>query len=112
MGFSFVRLMPKETGARVITNLRRRAIKNDVKGRGGSKGLGQSINQILAPLFSIINFEKVCKTWTVIDGRIVYRRDWGMHCSRLQICMPDFAITRLCESIAVGPCILQTRSSH
>ncbi|KAG6899963.1 hypothetical protein C0993_004864 [Termitomyces sp. T159_Od127] len=53
LGFSFVRLLPKETGVRPIVNLaRRRAIQR------GSQLLELSINQILQAAFQILTYEK------------------------------------------------------
>ncbi|CDO70652.1 hypothetical protein BN946_scf184756.g19 [Trametes cinnabarina] len=51
LGFSFVRLLPKETGVRPIVNLRRR-VDND------TYRPGQSINQILQAAFQILTYEK------------------------------------------------------
>ena len=53
LGFSQLRLLPKETGVRPIMNLRRRPLKK------GSKMLGSSINSILAPVYNMLTFEKV-----------------------------------------------------
>ena len=52
LGFSQLRLLPKETGVRPIMNLRRRPV------RKGSKMLGSSINSILAPVYNMLTFEK------------------------------------------------------
>ena len=53
--YSQVRLLPKATGVRPIINLRRRVpIKIN-----GKTSLSRSINSVLKPLFSILNFEKV-----------------------------------------------------
>lgn len=54
LGFSQVRLLPKETGMRPIMNLRKR-----VAIRGKPKQLGPGINRILAPAHTILQFEKV-----------------------------------------------------
>lgn len=54
LGFSFVRLLPKETGVRPIVNLRRR---NRPKGAVYS-GPEQSINQVLQATFQILTYEK------------------------------------------------------
>lgn len=56
LGFSQLRLLPKETGVRPIMNLRRRPLKK------GSKTLGSSINSILAPVYNMLTFEKVSGT--------------------------------------------------
>jgi telomerase reverse transcriptase len=53
IGFSHVRLLPKETGVRPIINLKRRVVK------GSGKTLGSSINSILSPVFSVLTYEKV-----------------------------------------------------
>lgn len=57
LGFSQIRLLPKVDGMRPISNLRRRAqiVKN------GKAVLGRSINSVLAPVFNVLNYEKVCK---------------------------------------------------
>lgn len=56
LGFSQLRLLPKTTGARPITNLRRRTIiKNDSKGK---RMLAPSINSLLTPVFSMLGYEK------------------------------------------------------
>ena len=54
LGFSQVRLLPKETGVRPIMNLRRRSIK-----KGSKNMLGTSINSVLAPVYSALTLEKV-----------------------------------------------------
>jgi telomerase reverse transcriptase len=54
IGFSHVRLLPKEQGVRPITNLRRRALK-----RGSKRVLGASINSILAPVHNVFTHEMV-----------------------------------------------------
>jgi telomerase reverse transcriptase len=54
LGYSQLRLLPKEHGARPITNLKRRQLKSSV----GKRILGQSINTQLAPLFHVLNFER------------------------------------------------------
>jgi telomerase reverse transcriptase len=54
IGFSQVRLLPKESGVRPIMNLRRRAIR-----KGYQDILGSSINSVLAPVYNILTFEKV-----------------------------------------------------
>lgn len=55
LGFSQVRLLPKETGVRPIMNLRRRVLK----AQNGRIILGRSINSIMAPVHSVLSFEKV-----------------------------------------------------
>jgi telomerase reverse transcriptase len=54
MGVSKVRLLPKEQGMRPIINLRRRVQRQ----QHGALVLGRSINSILTPAFSILNYEK------------------------------------------------------
>ncbi|PPJ57194.1 hypothetical protein CBER1_07028 [Cercospora berteroae] len=54
LGVSNVRLVPKETGMRPIINLRRRVQKM----QHGRLVLGRSINSLLTPAFSILNYEK------------------------------------------------------
>lgn len=54
LGFSQVRLLPKETGVRPIMNLKRRTIKKSWK-----NALGPSINSVLAPVYNIFSYEKV-----------------------------------------------------
>ena len=54
LGVSQVRLLPKQQGMRPIINLRRRVQKMQY----GQLVLGKSINSILTPTFSILNFEK------------------------------------------------------
>jgi len=58
LGFSQIRLLPKASGMRPISNLRRRAqvLKN------GKAVLGRSINSVLAPVFNVLNYEKVRRT--------------------------------------------------
>ena len=53
--YSQVRLLPKATGVRPIINLRRR-IQVRINGK---TFLSRSINSVLKPLFSVLNFEKV-----------------------------------------------------
>jgi telomerase reverse transcriptase len=54
LGVSKVRLLPKEQGMRPIINLRRRVQRQ----QHGGLVLGRSINSILTPAFSILNYEK------------------------------------------------------
>lgn len=55
LGFSQIRLLPKATGMRPITNLRRRMQVT----RNGITYMSKSINSLLAPAFSVLNLEKV-----------------------------------------------------
>lgn len=57
LGVSKVRLLPKEQGMRPIINLRRRVQRQ----QHGGLVLGRSINSILTPAFSILNYEKACR---------------------------------------------------
>lgn len=62
LGFSQLRLLPKTTGARPITNLRRRTItKVEPKGKREpmrKRMLTPSINSLLTPVFSMLGYEK------------------------------------------------------
>lgn len=91
LGYSHVRLLPKETGVRPIVNLRRRSskqvhteqqgqrdagkTKGKAKGAGGTSAkqkresmmLGQSINYILQSVFHVLTYEK-CRMLDSADG--------------------------------------------
>lgn len=54
LGYSHVRLLPKQNTVRPIMNLRRRTVMKKDK-----KVLGQSINSILGPLYNMLRLEKV-----------------------------------------------------
>nr|OQO19315.1 hypothetical protein B0A51_11621 [Rachicladosporium sp. CCFEE 5018] len=54
LGISTVRLLPKEQGMRPIINLRRRVQRL----QKGQLVLGRSINSVLTPAFSVLNYEK------------------------------------------------------
>ena len=54
LGFSQMRLLPKNGGLRPITNLRRRTSKM----QNGKLALGRSINSIMTPVFNIVDLEK------------------------------------------------------
>jgi telomerase reverse transcriptase len=56
LGFSQVRLLPKETGVRPIMNLRRRTLKQGYRGM-----LGSSINTTLAPIYNVLTHEQVSR---------------------------------------------------
>lgn len=58
LGFSKIRLLPKQKGARLITNLKRRQLVT----RNGTTLLGRSINSVMRPVFNILTFEKVSKS--------------------------------------------------
>lgn len=55
LGFSQIRLLPKEAGVRPIMNLRRRVMNR----RNGRVILGRSINSIMAPVYNMLSYEKV-----------------------------------------------------
>lgn len=67
LGFSKIRLLPKHAGVRLITNLKRR---QQVM-RNGSMILGRSINSVMAPVFNVINFEKVSARQRVTDWILI-----------------------------------------
>ena len=54
LGFSQIRLLPKASGLRPITNLRRRVTEL----HNGKFTLGRSINSVMAPVFNILDYEK------------------------------------------------------
>lgn len=54
LGYSLVRLLPKQMSVRPIMNLRRRMVT-----RKSNKILGQSINSILGPVYNMLRVEKV-----------------------------------------------------
>lgn len=54
LGFSQLRLLPKPFGVRPIMNFRRRATKL----QKGKSVIGRSINQIMAPVFNMFDYEK------------------------------------------------------
>lgn len=54
LGYSQMRLLPKQTSVRPIVNLRRRMITSKDK-----KVLGHSINSILRPVYNMLKLEKV-----------------------------------------------------
>ncbi|GJN91088.1 hypothetical protein Rhopal_004105-T1 [Rhodotorula paludigena] len=58
LGYSYVRLLPKETGVRPIVNLARRPLKS---GANGQKEVGQPINMVLRSVFDVLTFEKARK---------------------------------------------------
>lgn len=53
LGYSYLRLLPKDSGSRPITNLRRRQARQ-ISGR---RILAQSINSQLTPIFSVLKYE-------------------------------------------------------
>ena len=57
LGFSHIRLLPKAKGMRPIVNLRRRV--NKIK--DGKSTLGRSINSVIQPIFSVLNYIKKTK---------------------------------------------------
>ncbi len=54
LGYSQIRLLPKSIGVRPIINFKRRAVKL----QNGKSVLGKSINQVMAPVFNMLDFEK------------------------------------------------------
>lgn len=58
IGFSQLRLLPKETGVRPITNLKHRTLK-----RGYKNILGSSINSVLAPVYNMFTYEMASCTF-------------------------------------------------
>ena len=54
LGFSQIRLLPKANGIRPIMNLRRRVTQL----QNGKVVLGRSINSVMAPVFSMLDYEK------------------------------------------------------
>jgi telomerase reverse transcriptase len=54
LGYSQVRLLPKQASVRPITNLRRRMLLTKDK-----KSLGRSINTIMGPAYSMLKLEAV-----------------------------------------------------
>jgi len=62
LGFSQVRLLPKETGVRPIMNLRRRTLRQGYKNM-----LGSSINSVLAPVYNSLTYERVSFIYIFIN---------------------------------------------
>ncbi|GAA6017946.1 hypothetical protein JCM10207_002715 [Rhodosporidiobolus poonsookiae] len=62
LGYSYVRLLPKEAGVRPIVNLARRPLKI---GLNGQKEVGQPINKVLQSVFDVLTFEKQRKPYLV-----------------------------------------------
>lgn len=54
LGFSQIRLLPKQAGFRPIMNLRRRTTKL----QNGRVLLGRSINSVMAPVFNMLSYER------------------------------------------------------
>jgi telomerase reverse transcriptase len=54
LGFSQMRLLPKETGVRPIMNLKRRPLK-----KGSKTELGSSINSVLKRVYNMLTYETV-----------------------------------------------------
>ncbi|SPO40058.1 uncharacterized protein PSFLO_05540 [Pseudozyma flocculosa] len=79
LGYSHIRLLPKETGVRPIVNLRRRSTRREtgtgadlLKRKRESEKLGQSINFILQSAFHILTYEKKRCTATDSLGASVF----------------------------------------
>ncbi len=84
LGFSQIRLLPKESTLRPIMNLRRRAVA-----KRGRKLLGPSINTILGPVYTMLNLEKVriIRGWLLFSDVLIRSRSqiqiaWVPPCSR------------------------------
>ncbi|BFZ63465.1 Telomerase reverse transcriptase [Saitoella coloradoensis] len=62
LGYTLIRLLPKETGVRPIMNLKRRGFGLEVNKRTGEivrqKFLGASINALLTQVLHVLNYEK------------------------------------------------------
>jgi len=58
IGHSQIRLLPKNTGFRSISNLRRRTQTRQF----GKLVLGRSINSVMTPIFNILKYEKVYRS--------------------------------------------------
>lgn len=58
LGYSHIRLLPKQSSLRPITNLRCRMVSGKDK-----KVLGQSINSVLGPVHKMLRLEKVSIDW-------------------------------------------------
>ena len=54
LGYSQIRLIPKSSGVRPITNLRRRVSRL----QNGHVSLGRSINSLMGPVFNALTYEK------------------------------------------------------
>lgn len=54
LGFSQLRLLPKLYGVRPVMNFRRRATKL----QNGRSVIGRSINQVMAPVFNMLDYER------------------------------------------------------
>ncbi len=70
LGYSQVRLLPKQSKMRPIMNLRRRTLR-----QGGKKLLGPSINTILGPAYSALKLEKVRAATPKHQGAVSLTRD-------------------------------------
>lgn len=61
LGYSQIRLLPKQASVRPITNLRRRMLITKDK-----KILGQSINSIMGPAYNMLKLETVSRRSLVL----------------------------------------------
>ncbi|OLL26842.1 Telomerase reverse transcriptase [Neolecta irregularis DAH-3] len=69
LSFSFIRLLPKEAGVRPIMNLRRRGLRTEIRDNGSTHTyLQSSINSVLGPVHSILQFEKVWYNCALLDN--------------------------------------------
>jgi telomerase reverse transcriptase len=66
LGFSQLRLLPKETGVRPIMNLRRRTPKKGHKGI-----LGSSINSTLTPVYNVLKLEQVSTLYPTLRSYLI-----------------------------------------
>ncbi|KKK16462.1 hypothetical protein AOCH_006621 [Aspergillus ochraceoroseus] len=62
LGYGSLRLLPKTTGIRPILNLRRRMLVETRWAGQTRQSWGQSVNSALAPILSMLNYEKAQKT--------------------------------------------------
>ncbi|KAN0139057.1 Telomerase ribonucleoprotein complex - RNA binding domain containing protein [Lactarius tabidus] len=67
LGFSFVRLLPKDTGVRPIVNLRRKRAET----QGKTNTRQQSINDILQAAFQILTYEKTTRPELAFKTRLI-----------------------------------------
>ena len=58
LGFANLRLLPKAVGVRPIVNLRRRPVRKVARGWKIRTELGPSINSLMAPVASVLDYEK------------------------------------------------------
>ena len=89
LGFSQIRLLPKASGFRSITNLRRRVVKR----QNGRVIMGRSINALLTPVYNMLNYEKASPNVTLrlspltLIDRDNNQTNWDLLSSRLGKCI-------------------------